>query len=115
MSQAKKLDATYADIRINRCHGQFVGLRSTPDLTTGKLNHVPMVGESQSFGFGVRVIVFVRQASIMLNDVRKPCSSLLRIAPLTAFDPAAGTFLGQLKDASGKVITNPPLWALVPF
>jgi len=49
----------------------------------------------------------------MLNDVRQPYSSLLRIAPLTAFNPAAGTFLGQLKDASGKVITNPGLWALV--
>ncbi len=32
---------------------------------------------------------------------------------INAFDPATGNFLGQLQDASGKVITNPGLWALV--
>jgi len=31
---------------------------------------------------------------------------------INAFDPATGNFLGQLKDASGNVITNPGLWAL---
>ena len=56
LSQTKKLGATYADIRISRYHRQSVGLRSTPDVATGKLNHVPSVDESQSFGFGVRVI-----------------------------------------------------------
>ncbi|PYV55900.1 MAG: TIGR03118 family protein [Acidobacteria bacterium] len=30
-----------------------------------------------------------------------------------AFDLATGNFLGQLKDASGKVISNPGLWSLV--
>ena len=57
LSQAKKLGATYADMRIGRYHRQDVGLHSTPDVATGKLNHVPSVDESQSFGFGVRVIV----------------------------------------------------------
>ena len=32
---------------------------------------------------------------------------------INAFDPATGNFLGQLKDGTGKVITNPGLWALV--
>lgn len=32
---------------------------------------------------------------------------------INAFDRATGTFLGQLKDAAGKVIVNPGLWALV--
>jgi len=32
---------------------------------------------------------------------------------INAFDPTTGNFLGQLKDATGKVITNPGLWALV--
>jgi uncharacterized protein (TIGR03118 family) len=32
---------------------------------------------------------------------------------INAFDPATGNFIGQMKDASGKVITNPGLWALV--
>jgi TldD protein len=56
LAQARKLGATYADIRINRYRDQLAALRSTPDLATGKLNHVPSAHESQSFGFGVRVI-----------------------------------------------------------
>ena len=32
---------------------------------------------------------------------------------INAFDPATGNFLGPLKDKSGRVITNPGLWALV--
>jgi len=32
---------------------------------------------------------------------------------INAFDPTSGNFLGQLQDTSGKVITNPGLWALV--
>jgi uncharacterized protein (TIGR03118 family) len=32
---------------------------------------------------------------------------------INAFDPATGNFLGQMKDATGKVISNPGLWALV--
>ncbi len=32
---------------------------------------------------------------------------------INAFDPATGNFLGPLKDRTGKVITNPGLWALV--
>jgi uncharacterized protein (TIGR03118 family) len=32
---------------------------------------------------------------------------------VNAFDPATGTFLGQLKDAAGNVIINPGLWGLV--
>jgi uncharacterized protein (TIGR03118 family) len=32
---------------------------------------------------------------------------------INAFDPTTGNFLGQLHDASGQVITNPGLWALV--
>ncbi|HUQ49466.1 MAG TPA: TldD/PmbA family protein, partial [Terriglobales bacterium] len=56
LATAKKMGATYADIRINRYKDQFTALRSSPDITTGKVNNVPNVGESQSFGFGVRVI-----------------------------------------------------------
>ena len=32
---------------------------------------------------------------------------------INAFDPSSGEFLGQLKDGTGAVITNPGLWALV--
>jgi len=55
LSRAKKLGASYADIRINRYRDQVVSLFSTPS-PGGKVNHVPSVGETQSFGFGVRVL-----------------------------------------------------------
>jgi len=36
LNQAKKLGATYADVRINRYRDQVVSLRSTPDLVPEK-------------------------------------------------------------------------------
>jgi TldD protein len=57
LGTAKKLGASYADIRINRYRDEIVSLRTVPDLATGKVNHVPSVSENQSFGFGVRVLV----------------------------------------------------------
>jgi len=60
LDRAKKLGCTYTDIRINRYRNQIVSLRTSPDRTSGgtsgKVNHVPSVIESESFGFGVRVI-----------------------------------------------------------
>ena len=32
---------------------------------------------------------------------------------INAFDPTTGNFLGQIKDPTGKVITNSGLWAIV--
>src|SRR5688572_16174586 len=56
LSTARKLGATYADIRINRYRTQEIGLRTVPDRDSGKLNNVPSVEDFQTFGFGVRVI-----------------------------------------------------------
>jgi len=56
LEKARSLGASYADIRINRYRTQNVLLRSTPDWTTGTINNVPSVVDSESFGFGVRVI-----------------------------------------------------------
>ena len=52
----KAAGASYADIRINRYQQQTVALRSQPDFASGKLNHVPSVSDSESFGFGLRVL-----------------------------------------------------------
>jgi TldD protein len=57
LAEAKKLKATYCDIRIVRLRDQRIGLRLSPDRGTGKTLSVPNVGEDSSFGFGVRVIV----------------------------------------------------------
>ncbi len=56
LSEAKKLKASYCDIRIARYRDQSVSIRLTPERGTGKSLEVPSVFESSSFGFGVRVI-----------------------------------------------------------
>ena len=57
LERAKKLGASYADIRINRYRNRTVSLRTSPERgAADKVNHVPGVIETGSFGFGVRVI-----------------------------------------------------------
>src|SRR5262249_42273126 len=60
LDRAKKLGCSYADIRINRYRNRTVSLRTSPDrsagMMSGKVNHVPGVIESETFGFGVRVL-----------------------------------------------------------
>ncbi len=57
LAHAKKLKASYCDIRIARYRDQAVSIRMTPERGTGKTLEVPGVMEDSSFGFGVRVIV----------------------------------------------------------
>lgn len=57
LNTARMRGASYSDIRINRYRSQNVSVRSLSEFQTGKLNHVPSVSDSESFGFGVRVIV----------------------------------------------------------
>jgi TldD protein len=56
LNEAKRLKATYCDIRIARYRGQSVSVRLNPERSTGKTLVVPYATESGSFGFGVRVI-----------------------------------------------------------
>jgi len=60
LNQAKTLGCSYADVRINRYRNQIVSLSTRPDrgagMMTGKMNTIPAVIESESFGFGVRVL-----------------------------------------------------------
>ncbi len=60
LDRARKLGCSYADIRINRYRNQTAALRTSPDraagMVTGKVNNVPAVLETESFGFGVRVL-----------------------------------------------------------
>lgn len=56
LAEAKRLKATYCDIRITRYRNQTMGLRLSPERGTGKTLAVPTVNDSGSFGFGVRVI-----------------------------------------------------------
>jgi TldD protein len=56
MERAKAAGASYADIRINRYRSQFVMHRVQADRSTGKPVEVPLVRDSGTFGFGVRVL-----------------------------------------------------------
>ena len=56
LREAKKLKATYCDIRITRYRDQGVSARLSPERGTGKTLEVPGVQDTDSFGFGVRVI-----------------------------------------------------------
>src|SRR5204862_3079286 len=56
LSEAKKLKATYADIRIIRYRRQSLTVRMNPERGTGKILEVPAISDRASFGFGVRVI-----------------------------------------------------------
>ena len=57
LKRARALGATYADIRINRYRNRSLSLRTSPERgAPDRVNHVPGVIETGSFGFGVRVI-----------------------------------------------------------
>lgn len=56
LREAKRLKATYCDIRIGRYRNQMIMLRASPERGTGRTLEVPNVIEDGSFGFGVRVI-----------------------------------------------------------
>ena len=52
LREAKKLKATYADIRIIRYRQQFLTVRLNPERGTGKTLEVPVINDGGSFGFG---------------------------------------------------------------
>ena len=58
LDRARKLGCSYADIRINRYRNRTIGLRTSPDRSAGagKHHHVPTATDSETFGFGVRVL-----------------------------------------------------------
>ena len=56
LQEAKKLKATYCDIRIIRYRRQLLNVRLNPERGTGKTLEVPGITDSSSFGLGVRVI-----------------------------------------------------------
>ena len=57
LETARSLGASYADIRIARYRDQSAFLRTQAEPGGTKIQHVPRVSDSGSFGFGVRVLV----------------------------------------------------------
>ena len=56
LEAARKEGASYADIRINRYRNQMISFRAQIDRATRKPVEVPGVSDSESFGFGIRVL-----------------------------------------------------------
>src|SRR5262249_28847721 len=57
LHEAKRLKASYADIRIIRYQRQSLSVTMNPERGSGKTLEVPNITDGGSFGFGVRVIV----------------------------------------------------------
>ena len=89
LERARKAGATYADIRINRYRSQMVSMRSQPDFATGKLNHVPTVTDTETFGFGIRAIAsgawgFSASHRLTKDDIARAAKEATEIARANA-------------------------------
>ena len=70
LGQAKKLGASYADIRINRYRDQTIALRSTPEPGTGKINHVPTLRETgEILAQAARTLDFTQPVALMMLGI----------------------------------------------
>jgi TldD protein len=88
LNAARRLGATYADIRINRYRSQNVSLRSSPDRS-GKVNTVPSVSSSESYGFGIRVIAkgawgFAASYQVDKDEIARMAAEAVAVAKANA-------------------------------
>jgi TldD protein len=93
LDRARKLGCSYADIRINRYKNRSVGLRTSPDRTQAagnkKFNDVPSISESETFGFGVRVLRqgvwgFAASPFVTSNEIARVTGEAVEIAKANA-------------------------------
>jgi TldD protein len=94
LNQAKKLKASYCDIRIVRLRDQRASLRLTPERGTGRTLATPDVSEDSSFGFGVRVIAggawgFAASPVVTADEIARVTGEAVIIARANStFQPA---------------------------
>ena len=89
LERARKAGASYADVRINRYRSQTVALRSQPDFHSGAINHVPSVSDSESFGFGLRVLAqgswgFSASPRVTKDEIARAAKEAVEIARANA-------------------------------
>jgi TldD protein len=85
LATAKKLGASYADIRINRYRSQVVSLRTALNVATREVNSVPGISEGGTFGFGVRVIAngtwgFAASPLVTEDEIARVTSAAVAVA-----------------------------------
>lgn len=89
LREAKKLKASYCDIRIIRGRQQYLNIRLNPDRGTGKTLEVPGIGDGGSFGFGVRVIVdgawgFAASPIVKAEEIARITGEAVQVAKANA-------------------------------
>ncbi len=87
--EAKKLKATYCDIRINRYRDQNLAIRLNPERGTAKTLEAPTVYDAGSFGFGVRVIAdgawgFAASPVVTPEEIARAAADAVAIARTNA-------------------------------
>jgi TldD protein len=106
LERARKAGASYADVRINRYRSQTVALRSQPDFSSGTLNHVPSVSDSESFGFGLRVLAqgswgFSASPQVTRDEIARAAKEAVEIARANAPLRRQPVQLAAVKSQSG--------------
>jgi TldD protein len=89
LREARKLKASYCDIRINRYRDQGVSIRLSPERGTGKTLEVPGISDTDSFGFGVRVIVngawgFAAAPLVTVAEIKRITGEAIAVAKANA-------------------------------
>ena len=89
MERAKAAGASYADVRINRYRSQAVTFRAQTDRSTGKPVEVPSVSDTESFGFGLRVVAdgawgFAASHEVTKEAIAKAAEDAVAIAKANA-------------------------------
>jgi TldD protein len=116
LDTAKKLGASYADIRINRYRSQVVTMRSQTDRATGKLNHVPSVSDGETYGFGVRALAggawgFAASNAVSREEVARAAKEAVAIAKANASlrrEPIRLAPVGSYQDSYSTPIAKDP-------
>jgi TldD protein len=102
LREAKKLKASYCDIRITRYREQSVSVRLTPERGTGKTLEVPGIADTDSFGFGVRVIVdgawgFAASPVVTPAEIARITSEAVTVAKANASIKSKPVILAPVK------------------
>ena len=89
LEMARKEGATYADVRINRYRNQMISFRAQTDRATRKPVEVPRVADSESFGFGIRVLAegtwgFASSYDVSKDAIARAAAHAVEIAKANA-------------------------------
>ena len=102
LREAKKLKASYCDVRITRYRDQSINTRLTPERGTGKTLEVPAVADTDSFGFGVRVIVdgawgFAASPVVTAEEIARITGEAVTVAKANATIKSKPVILAPVK------------------